>query len=79
MTDEQKYQFDLKGWIALPSLLSEEQLGPIREHQMAFLNDRDTLPLEEQDNHGGPSQVLLDHPVVAGVFERDPLPSTSGD
>ncbi len=70
MTEEQKYLFDLKGWIALPGLLSEDQLEPIRAHQMAFLNDRESLPAEEQDNHGGPSQVLLDHPVVAGVLNE---------
>ena len=28
MTDEQRYFFDLKGWLLLPSLLTEEQLGP---------------------------------------------------
>jgi hypothetical protein len=70
MTDEQKYVFDLKGWIALPGLLTEEQLGPIREHQMKFVNDRESLPRSERDNHGGPSQILLDHPVVVGVLNE---------
>ena len=70
MTAEQKYIFDLKGWIVLPGLIGEEQLGPIREHQMAFLNDRESLPPEERDNHGGASQVLLDHPVVVGVLNE---------
>lgn len=70
MTDEQKYVFDLKGWIAIPGLLTEEQLGPIREHQMAFLNERESLPPDQQDNHGGPSQILLDHPVVVGVLNE---------
>ncbi|MCZ6677707.1 MAG: phytanoyl-CoA dioxygenase family protein [Candidatus Poribacteria bacterium] len=68
MSEQQKYIFDLKGWITLPGLLSEEQLGPIREHQMKFLYERDSLPPEAQDNHGGPSQILLDHPVVVGVL-----------
>tara|TARA_Y100000588_G_scaffold382861_1_gene471182 strand:+ start:96 stop:893 length:798 start_codon:yes stop_codon:yes gene_type:complete len=70
MTDEQKYVFDLKGWIALPGLLPEQQLGPIREHQIAYVQDPESLPDEERDNHGGPSQVLLDHPVVAGVLNE---------
>jgi len=70
MTDEQKYVFDLKGWICLPGLLTEAQLGPIREHQRKFLYERDTLPLHERDNHGGPSQVMLDHPVVVGVLNE---------
>jgi hypothetical protein len=70
MTDEQKYVFDLKGWIALPGLLTEEELGPIREHQDAFLNDREALAPELRDNHGGPSQILLDHPAVVGVLNE---------
>ena len=70
MSDEQRYIFDLKGWISLPGLLSEEQLVSICEHQMKFLHDRDSLPPEERDNHGGPSQVLLDHPAVVGVLNE---------
>ncbi|MDA0746588.1 MAG: phytanoyl-CoA dioxygenase family protein [bacterium] len=68
MTDVQKYIFDLKGWICLPGLLSEDQLGAVQEHQMKFLYEKDTLPPEERDNHGGPSQILLDHPAVVGVL-----------
>ncbi|MDE3259426.1 MAG: phytanoyl-CoA dioxygenase family protein [Gemmatimonadota bacterium] len=70
MTDEQKYVFDLKGWICLPGLFDEEQLLRIRQHQMDFLYRRDSLPPEERDNHGGPSQVLLDHPAVVGVLNE---------
>ncbi len=68
MSPARQYQFDLKGWICLAGLLSEAQLGPIRAHQMKFLYQRDSLPPEERDNHGGPSQILLDHPAVVGVL-----------
>jgi hypothetical protein len=70
MTDAQKYVFDLKGWISLPGLLTEEQLELIRAHQMAFLYDRSSLPPHERDNHGGPSQILLDHPAVVSVLNE---------
>ena len=70
MSEEQKYIFDLKGWISLPGLLSNEKLEPIRAHQMKFLYERDSLPKEERDNHGGPSQILLDHPAVVGVLNE---------
>ena len=70
MTDAQKYIFDLKGWICLSDLFDDEQLDRIRQHQMDFLYRRDTLPPEERDNHGGPSQVLLDHPAVVGVLNE---------
>ena len=70
MTPAQKYLFDLKGFILLPALLSEEELVPIRAHQHKFLYERESLPPHERDNHGGPSQILLDHPAVVGVLNE---------
>jgi hypothetical protein len=70
MSEAQKYLFDVKGWLCLPGLLGEEQLAAVREHQMKFLYERDALPVAERDNHGGPSQVLLDHPEVVGVLNE---------
>ncbi len=70
MSDAQKYLFDVKGWIALPGLLSEAQLEAVHAHQMKFLYERDALPPDERDNHGGPSQILLDHPAVVGVLNE---------
>lgn len=70
MTEAQKYIFDLKGWISLPGLFDAEQLETIRAHQMKYLYHRDELPPDERDNHGGPSQALLDHPAVVGVLNE---------
>ncbi|MFT5375476.1 MAG: hypothetical protein ACI906_002302 [Candidatus Latescibacterota bacterium] len=70
MNEAQKYLFDVKGWLCLPGLLGEDQLEVVREHQMKFLYERESLPVHEQDNHGGPSQVLLDHPAVVGVLNE---------
>ena len=54
----------------LPGLIPEELLPAIRAHQLAFLYDRESLPREEQDNHGGPSQIMLDDPTVVGVLNE---------
>ena len=70
MTEAQKYLFDLKGFILLPALLSEEELATIRAHQHRFLYERESLPPHERDNHGGSSQILLDHPAVVGVLNE---------
>ena len=70
MTPAQRYLFDLKGFILLPALLSEEELVLIRAHQHKFLYERESLPPHERDNHGGPSQILLDHPAVVGVLNE---------
>jgi hypothetical protein len=67
MTDEQKFVFDLKGWILIPGVLSDDETATIRNHVIA-------LKKEEPDNlyparrWEMPSQMLLDHPVVVGVL-----------
>jgi hypothetical protein len=70
MSDSLKYEFDLNGWILLPALLTEEQLKPIRAHQLKLKYDRESLPPALRDTHAGPSQVMLDHPVVVGVLNE---------
>jgi hypothetical protein len=67
MTDEQKFVFDLKGWIAIPGVLTEEETSLVRDHVLA-------LKGQEPDNRypdarwDMPSQMLLDHPVIVGVL-----------
>jgi hypothetical protein len=68
MSEEHKYLFDLKGWVCLPELLTDDQVRAIREHQMKFRFEPESLPVEERNSMGGPSQVLLDHPVIVGVL-----------
>ena len=35
MTDEQKFFFDLKGWLLLPGVLSDAECGSVKEHLQA--------------------------------------------
>ena len=70
MSAVHKFMFDKDGWLLLPGLLSEEQLVPIREHQLKNKYHPEELPVDQRDHHGGPSQILLDHPVVAGCLNE---------
>jgi hypothetical protein len=70
MTQAQLYEFDLRGWICLPALLPDAQLQAIRDHQMRLKYEPDGLPKEQRDYHGGPSEVMLDHPAVVGVLNE---------
>lgn len=70
MSDEHKYFFDLRGWICLKGLLTSDQVESIREHQLKFHFEPESLPVEERNTMGGPSQILLDHPVVVGVLNE---------
>lgn len=70
MTDDDRWHFDTKGWVCLPSLFTEAELGPIREHMDRWLTDRDAMPVNERWLMGGKAQVLLDHPVIVGVLNE---------
>jgi hypothetical protein len=59
MTDEQKFLFDVRGWLLLPAVLPPEQCAAIRDHLYAG-----GRPFE------GPAQELVDHPVVVDVLEE---------
>jgi hypothetical protein len=60
MTDEQKFFFDLKGWISLPSVLSESEI----EEMKAQVYDG------ARKSYEGPLQRLLDHPAIVGILSE---------
>ena len=70
MSEEHKYLFDMKGWICLPGLVEGDQLAEIHEHQMKLVKEPESLPPEERNPVGGPSQALLDHPVIVGILNE---------
>ena len=70
MTDEQKFIFDLKGWIAIPSVLTEEEIGAIKEHAHTLKNHPESIDQKDRSSLSGPAQILLDHPVVVGVLRE---------
>jgi len=59
MTDEQKFLFDVKGWLLLKGVLSPEECEAIRRHLYAG-----------GDTFSGPAGELLDHPAVTGVLNE---------
>jgi hypothetical protein len=66
MTDEQKFLFDLRGWLLLPAVLSEPECRAIKEHLA-----------DGGNGFTGTAQELLDHPAVVEILEetlseRDP-------
>ena len=60
MTEEQKFFFDLRGWILLPSILSDSEI----EEMKAEVYDG-----ARQSYHGS-LQNLLDHPVIVGILNE---------
>ena len=58
MTDEQRFFFDLRGWILLPAVLSEAEIAPLKAQCYAGI----------AHGYSGPMQELLDHPAITGIL-----------
>lgn len=70
MTEEQRFIFDLKGWLLLPAVLNDTQITAIRAHMEALQQNRDAVPAVDRHSLAGPAQVLLDHPAITGILEE---------
>ena len=79
MTDEQRFHFDLKGWVLIPGVLEEDEIAAIRDHLHRFKTDKQSLPPEERFTFAGPCQILLDHPSVLGVLRETLAPDMAPD
>ena len=60
MTPEQKFFFDLRGWILLPSVLSAPEI----EEMKAEVYDG------ARQSYQGTLQTLLDHPAIVGILNE---------
>ena len=58
MTDEQRFFFDLKGWMVLPAVLEESEIEEVKAEGYAGA----------KRGYTGPAQRLLDHPAIVGIF-----------
>jgi len=74
-TEEEKYLFDTRGWLLLPSVLSEAEITEMREFCYRLRDDSQSLPPAERASIGGPLTKLIDHPRILGFmneFVADP-------
>ena len=60
MTPEQKFFFDLRGWILLPSVLSETEIEETKAEVYAGA----------RQSYEGALQKLLDHPAIVGILNE---------
>ncbi|MCJ8329550.1 MAG: hypothetical protein HRT89_11295 [Lentisphaeria bacterium] len=70
LTEEERYQFDLKGWLAVPGVLTEEEIEPMLEHARKLKFERETFPIRDQTTISGPLEALCDHPKVVGFMQE---------
>ncbi|NKB70207.1 MAG: hypothetical protein GKR89_24310 [Candidatus Latescibacteria bacterium] len=60
MTEEQKFFFDLHGWILLPSVLGQAEIEAMKAEVYAGA----------KNGYQGALQELLDHPAVVGILNE---------
>lgn len=70
LTQEQKYLFDMRGWLLIPGVLGAEEVEEMREFCLRLHNEPETIAEEERSTLGGPMQRLADHPVVVGFMNE---------
>lgn len=69
-TQKQKYDFDRKGWLLIPNILSEAEIKEMRDFCNQLKNEPNNIPESERCGLGGPLQKLVDHPVVVGLLNE---------
>ena len=76
MTDYEQFIFDLKGFIVIPSALTDDELSTARTHGDQYSSAPDSLPEAHRSPIAGPTEFLIDHPRVLGILQAviDPNP-----
>ena len=70
LTEEERYQFDTKGWLALPAVLTPEEAAEMRDFCYRLRNDPASIPSAERSSIGGPLLSLTDHPRIVGFMNE---------
>jgi hypothetical protein len=70
LTDAQRYQFDVNGWLLVPGVLSAVDVEEMREFCYRLHRDRDSIAPADRSSIGGPLQRLIDHPLVLGFMNE---------
>ncbi len=69
-TQEQKYLFDMRGWLLVPGVLTGDELKEIQDFGYRLRHEPDSIPEHERSPLGGPMQKLSDHPNVVGFLNE---------
>ena len=69
-TEDQKYVFDTKGWIAIPGMLSDDDISEMRDFCYRLQGEKGAIPEYHRSSIGGPLEKLTDHPLVVGFMNE---------
>ena len=68
LTEEQKFIFDLKGYIIFPGVLDDDLIKRLKAQINKLENEPDSLAAEESALPGGAFAELIDHPTVKDIL-----------
>ena len=70
MSEEQKFFFDLRGWILLPGVLSDVEIEAMRSEAYSVAEAGKHQFINRHQSFQGTLQTLLDHPAIAGILSE---------
>jgi hypothetical protein len=70
LSDEERYIFDTKGWLAIPGVLDESEMTEMREFCCKLKFEQETVPERDRSTISGPLETLCDHPRVVGFMQE---------
>ncbi len=70
MTDEEKFLFDLNGFLVRPAVLKPDEIAAIVDQVDRIKHNPESLPPEERQVPGGAASILIDHPQVIDVLHE---------
>ena len=70
MSDYEKFLFDLKGFLVIPNVLTDEEIRTVREHTEIYAKNPESLPEHHRTPIAGPAEFLIDHPRVMGILQE---------
>jgi ectoine hydroxylase-related dioxygenase (phytanoyl-CoA dioxygenase family) len=70
LTEEERFRFDLTGFLVRPAILSSTEVAEIRDYVDRFLQSPDSLPLNIRGMPTGPAEILIDHPQVVDAVQE---------
>lgn len=69
-TPEQKYRFDKDGWLLVPGVLGQTEIDEMCAFCTQLHFEPESLPEHQRSVLGGPTQRLIDHPLVIGMLNE---------
>ena len=70
VSQEEKYLFDIRGWILFEGVLTADQVGEMRDFCYRLKNDAESIPEHHRSSIGGPLEQLTDHPLLLGFMNE---------